>query len=130
MQVTYQYYHALLVEEKHRSQDYTLDQFGYTLQRKTFRGMGFKDFEIFNLAMLANQAWRLLINPNSLVSEILKAKYFPHSDIIKATRRYSSSFAWQSILEGLDFFKKGVSFTEGSSNPRLIGDNSGSFSVK
>jgi hypothetical protein len=37
----------------------------------------------FNEALLAKQGWRLLINPQSLVARILKAKYYPNKDFLK-----------------------------------------------
>lgn len=49
-------------------------------------GLGFKDLYAFNLALLlVKQGWRLLQNPNSLVSQILKAKYYPTTDFAYAT---------------------------------------------
>ena len=33
----------------------------------------------FNLAMLSKQGWKLVIDPSSLVAQIFKAKYYPHS---------------------------------------------------
>ena len=38
-------------------------------------GMGFRDLEASNLAMLAKQIWRIVINPNLLVSKVLKARH-------------------------------------------------------
>jgi hypothetical protein len=47
-------------------------------------GLGFRDLYGFNLAMLARQAWRMLIAPESLCARVLKAKYFPNSTILQA----------------------------------------------
>ncbi|XP_027102976.1 uncharacterized protein [Coffea arabica] len=37
--------------------------------------LGFRDLEKFNEALLAKQMWRILTNPNLLVSKVMKAKY-------------------------------------------------------
>ncbi|KAH0991187.1 hypothetical protein GBA52_002670 [Prunus armeniaca] len=47
-------------------------------QPKCMGGLGLKNFEAFNKALVAKQAWRILEKPNSLVPKILKARYFPH----------------------------------------------------
>ena len=39
-------------------------------------GIGFHDLQLFNKALLAQQGWRLLQHPQSLVHRFLKAKYF------------------------------------------------------
>jgi hypothetical protein len=69
--------------------------------------MGFRDFQSFNLAMLAKQGWRLISNPDSLCAQILRAKYYPDGDILKAGPKAGSSFTWQSILAGITTFKRG-----------------------
>lgn len=38
---------------------------------KTEEGLGFKELEAFNFALLAKQGWRLLKYPNFLVARIL-----------------------------------------------------------
>jgi hypothetical protein len=42
-----------------------------------FIALGFRDISAFNEALLAKQGWRLMTNPDSLISKVLKAKYFP-----------------------------------------------------
>jgi hypothetical protein len=70
-------------------------------------GMGFRDLQNFNLALLAKQVWRLLCDPDSLCAKVLRAKYFPDGNILHAKPKKGSSFTWQSILAGLECFKKG-----------------------
>ena len=74
---------------------------------KSEGGMGFRDLYSFNLAMLAKQCWRLVTDADSLVARVLKAKYYPNGSILTATPKNGSSFTWQSILKGLETFKKG-----------------------
>jgi len=44
---------------------------------KIHGGMSFKDLTAFNLDMLGKQGWKFQTEPNSLVSRIFKARYFP-----------------------------------------------------
>ena len=69
--------------------------------------MGFRDLYSFNLAMLAKQCWRLITDPDSLCARVLKAKYYPNGSLLQATPKQGTSFTWQSILKGLETFKKG-----------------------
>jgi hypothetical protein len=57
--------------------------------------------------MLSKQVWRLICVPDSLCAKVLRAKYYPHGDILKAGPKAASSFTWQSIVAGLTTFKRG-----------------------
>jgi hypothetical protein len=59
---------------------------------KSNGGMGFRDMRLFNQALLARQAWRLLAFPNSLCARVLKARYFPNGNLVDTV------FYWKSIL--------------------------------
>ncbi|XP_019099689.1 PREDICTED: uncharacterized protein LOC109132510 [Camelina sativa] len=71
-------------------------------------GLGFRDLEKFNDALLAKQAWQILKFPNSFFAKVMKARYFPDSSILDATPKKSQSYGWSSILSGLDLLKKGI----------------------
>lgn len=67
-------------------------------QPKGMGGLGFKDFELFNLAMLARQAWRLFQNPETLSARVLKSIYYPNSDILEANLGGHPSQVWREII--------------------------------
>jgi hypothetical protein len=46
------------------------------IQPKINGGLGFRNLRLFNRALLARQAWRLLLYPDSLCARLLKAKYY------------------------------------------------------
>jgi hypothetical protein len=52
--------------------------------------LGFRNLYLFNLAMLARQAWRLVTNPKTLCSQVLNAKYAQNSSILQCKPRDGS----------------------------------------
>jgi hypothetical protein len=96
-------------------------------------GMGFRDIQCFNLALLAKQVWRILEEPESLCARVLRAKYFPNGDLLNAPMKKGSSFTWQSIWAGIQTFKKGGIWRVGNGNNINIWEDRwvpGSYSCK
>jgi hypothetical protein len=44
----------------------------------------FSHLHSFNLAMPANQVWRLIDAPNSLCAQVLRSKYYPSNEVLQA----------------------------------------------
>ena len=70
-------------------------------------GLDFRDLEDFNMALLAKQVWKFITKPNLLVSKIMKAKYFPNSSILQATKAAGDSWIWQSIHSSIGLIEEG-----------------------
>ncbi|KAL0370751.1 UNVERIFIED_CONTAM: putative mitochondrial protein [Sesamum angustifolium] len=57
--------------------------------------------------MLAKHLKRLLLYPESLLSRVLKARYFPIGDVFSATLGSHPSFTWRSIMAAQSLFRAG-----------------------
>jgi hypothetical protein len=75
---------------------------------KSHGGMGFRDMKIFNQALLARQAWKLIKDPESLCARVLRAKYYPNSNLLDTAFIQNTSPSWQGIMHGLDLLKRGA----------------------
>src|SRR4051812_45164679 len=71
-------------------------------------GLGFKDLEVFNVALLDRQAWRLLTKPDTFYARLLKAVYFPDKEILDADLGSHPFQVWRGILEGKEALKLGL----------------------
>ncbi|EAZ04413.1 hypothetical protein OsI_26557 [Oryza sativa Indica Group] len=78
-------------------------------------GLGYRDLHLFNLAMLARQAWRLLSNLDSLCARVLKAKYFPDGKLMEVRESPGISYSWRSIVRGVQVLKVGLIWRVGDS---------------
>lgn len=90
---------------------------------KTNGGLGFKDLTAFNLAMLGKQGWKFLTEPDSLVSRMFKAKYFPRSTFLTAAIGHNPSYVWRSILRARFIIRGGARWRIGvGENIRILGE--------
>nr|XP_027093548.1 uncharacterized protein LOC113713943 [Coffea arabica] len=71
-------------------------------------GLGFKDLEAFNLALLGKQIWRLLTQPNLLVSRVLKSRYHPKQSIFKCKVAGNASWIWKGLMRARQLVEEGT----------------------
>jgi hypothetical protein len=77
-------------------------------------GLGFRNLRVFNQALLAKQAWRLLTKPTTLCARVLKAKYYPNGELHDTVFSANASPSWQGVQHGLELLKKGILWRVGS----------------
>nr|DAD33570.1 TPA_asm: hypothetical protein HUJ06_012421 [Nelumbo nucifera] len=83
-------------------------------------GMGYRHIWAFSRALLTRKASRLIRNPYSLWSKLIKGKYFPYSTFWEATIGHKASQAWRSLLWGKDVLKKGCIWRIGNESSMRI----------
>jgi len=90
---------------------------------KNSGGLGHRDLESFNIALLAKQGWRLIQNPVSLAARVLKEKYFPENSFLEASLGYRPSYIWRSIWLAKPLLREGLIWKVGDgSNINIWGD--------
>jgi hypothetical protein len=85
--------------------------------------MGFRDFQLFNSAMLGKQGWRLLSRKGSLCERVIKGKYYPRSDFLSARKKKRSSATWKAILHGKEVLARGLIHRIGPGDIDIWQDN-------
>ncbi|KAG7600499.1 Reverse transcriptase zinc-binding domain [Arabidopsis suecica] len=68
-------------------------------------GLGFRDIQKFNDALLAKVSWRILINPHCLLARVLLGKYSHSTHFLDSTTPNSASHGWRGITIGRDLLK-------------------------
>ncbi|KAK8513901.1 hypothetical protein V6N11_029172 [Hibiscus sabdariffa] len=80
--------------------------------------------------MLGKHVWRLIFDPDALLSRVLCARYFPSGDIFEASCPQHSSFAWKGIFKAFQKLKPGFLRRPGiGSRIRIHDDHWGSVSA-
>ena len=57
-------------------------------------GLGFRQLQYFNLAMLAKQGQKILNDPDSILARIWNAKYYIHYSFLQAKLGHAPSYTW------------------------------------
>ncbi|KAL5574974.1 hypothetical protein UlMin_016673 [Ulmus minor] len=95
----------------------------FLCQTKEDGGLGFRNLECFNKALLAKQGWRLLRNLDSLVGKVFKACYFPNSSFLNAKVGSRPSYTWKSILRGRKVIELWSRWRVGSGESIRVGED-------
>lgn len=78
-------------------------------------GLGIKSMRQVNSAFLAKLGWRLLAEPKSLWSRVLRAKYCDNRcDMDMFQTRKNASNAWRGIMSSIDVVRKGINMAVGN----------------
>jgi hypothetical protein len=100
--------------EENGKRENTLDGVGEYDAEQRPGGISFRDLRLFNQALLARQARRLLQNPDTLCAQVLKAKYYPNGSLLDTVFIGNSSATLQAIEHGLALLKKGIIWRVGN----------------
>ncbi|XP_010424608.1 PREDICTED: uncharacterized protein LOC104709742 [Camelina sativa] len=75
---------------------------------KQLGGLGFRNVDDFNSALLAKQLWRLIDVPESLFARVFKSRYYRNTHPLDPIRSYSPSYGWRSICSARSLVNKGL----------------------
>ncbi|XP_027067847.1 uncharacterized mitochondrial protein AtMg00310-like [Coffea arabica] len=71
-------------------------------------GLGFRDLEAFNEALLAKQLWRIITFPNLLMSKVIRAKFLKDPNGLENNPSQSASWTWKSIHSAWRLIQRGL----------------------
>ncbi|XP_074310491.1 uncharacterized protein LOC141646518 [Silene latifolia] len=75
---------------------------------KGLGGLGFRDFNHFNMALLGKQAWQFLMERSSLMVRVLGGKYCPNGNFLRAKLGNNPSYTWRGIWEAREVIRLGI----------------------
>lgn len=77
-------------------------------QPKAVGGLGFREIQVFNHALLAKIAWRLITSPNCLLARVLKGKYCHRGSFLDIEASASCSHGWRGIIQGRNLLRENL----------------------
>ncbi len=83
-------------------------------------GLGFKQFEHFNEAMLAKLAWWVLSDRDSFYMKVLKAKYKVGNNWLRCRTTKVASFVWKGLENSRVLLTRGACRMVGSGLSTLV----------
>lgn len=83
-------------------------------QPKACGGLGIRDFQAFNDAFLGKLSWRILNNPEGLLSRILLGKYSASESFLEVTAKAYISHGWRGVLIGRDLIRDNLGWVVGN----------------
>lgn len=84
------------------------------IKSKKDGGLGFRDIQSFNDALLAKVSWRILSSPDCLLARVLAGKYFHNQDFLHVKSPASCSHGWRGILIGRDLLNEQLGWAIGN----------------
>lgn len=87
-------------------------------------GLGFRQLVSFNKVLLTKQVWRILHNPDALMSRVLKARYFWNQTVMEAKAGSNPSYIWRSICWSRSIMHRGLRWKVNDGNDINIGMDS------
>ena len=84
-------------------------------------GLGIRDMRQTNQAFLAKLGWRLLVEPQTLWSRILRAKYCDNRcDLDMFKEKCGASRVWRGIMSSVDVVRKGINMAVGGGSRTFL----------
>ncbi|XP_026400447.1 uncharacterized protein LOC113296355 [Papaver somniferum] len=73
---------------------------------KSSGGLGIRNTYATNRVFICRLGWRIINNPNILLTTFLKDKYFPNQNLLEIDKAAdTSSWIWKGIVKGLHFIR-------------------------
>ncbi|XP_013699656.2 uncharacterized protein LOC125596828 [Brassica napus] len=87
-------------------------------------GLGFRDIQAFNIAMLGKLAWRLVTKPDCLLARTLLGKYCYKGSFLTVPCPSSTSHGWRGIIAGRDLLIRHLRKVIGNGNSTKVWSDS------
>lgn len=62
------------------------------MSKEEHGGIGFRNLHSFHQTMFGKHDWNFITNPRTLASRMIKAKYFPHGNVLTTQLGANPSF--------------------------------------